>query len=398
MSGKSQLKTRRFLWLVIVICVVAIMAINLAFKKKLKTNSNQPGSHIITVQSKQEQTVLKFITTLAPKSIVNVSSRIDGVVKRRLFSYGQKVKQGDLLLTLTSDQLTKDYQETLSSYLSAKEQFQQQQASWQGTQELYKLGLEAEDKYRTEKRSFFEKRFQYYQKRKQITEIIKKTVDDKNSEKLAFDKLDYTDAKHLLEVLNEAHNELQVFSPATGSVMYPIEKGETKDTTPLIEGDPIKAKDVLVSIADMTGFSLSVSVNEMNILKLKKGQKVEVSGHAFADRTLRGVVDSLDKQGSQGSGGLPMFQVHIIVPNLTEVDRQRVLVGMSAEVSIKITSQTSLSVPFKAIVKRASKTGVMRVNAKGQASWTQVQTGSTQTNSVSITRGLKAGDKIVVPD
>ncbi len=58
----------------------------------------------------------------------------------------------------------------------------------------------------------------------------------------------------------------------------------------IIKGDQVKQGDVLAVIGDNDGLMVHIEVSEFNINQLKIGQKVQVTGAAFPNFILQGMI------------------------------------------------------------------------------------------------------------
>ena len=139
-------------------------------------------------------------------------------------------------------------------------------------------------------------------------------------------------------------------------------------------------------------------MNELTINQINAGQPVIITGIAFPDITLQGKVSRVDKQGLSASGGLPTFNVQVSAV-LTPAQQKVIHVGMSANIQMNLTDPPAISIPITAINETNSQTLVTIYDAQtGKLKQVPVQTGKTSETSVMITSGLKAGDRLVVPD
>ena len=150
---------------------------------------------------------------------------------------------------------------------------------------------------------------------------------------------------------------------------------------------------------------VSVSLNEIDIAKIKMGQKATLTFSAIDGLTITGTVTGIDTVGTVSSG-VVTYNVNI---NL-DVDDVRVKPGMSVSATIITnTAQDVLFVPNSAI-KTSNGTSYVEVfssplvtpaaGVQGSTSvvasnQVQVQVGLADDTSTEITSGLKEGDIIV---
>ncbi|WP_232220322.1 efflux RND transporter periplasmic adaptor subunit [Legionella tunisiensis] len=87
------------------------------------------------------QKTLYFSGTIQPLQESTLTSPMDAIVETMHYHYGQLVKKGDIVVTLNSTDLQRQYNDTLTEYLKAKDNFTVAKAKFIGTQELWDAGL-----------------------------------------------------------------------------------------------------------------------------------------------------------------------------------------------------------------------------------------------------------------
>jgi len=141
-------------------------------------------------------------------------------------------------------------------------------------------------------------------------------------------------------------------------------------------------------------------VSEIDINRVKPGQKAIVTSAALPGMTFKGLVKSVGSQArlANGGGGLATFPVTVIVPKLTPKQRKFIRVGMSAKIEISIANPKKIMVPIAAVKQKDGKITVTIVDASGQHKTVPVRTGrTTPMGMVVIESGIKSGEKIFVP-
>src|ERR1700733_4236782 len=94
---------------------------------------------------------LYFTGVIQPLYESTITSPMDAVVETLHYRYGQLVKKGDLVITLNSSELQKQYNSTLTDYLKAKDNFAIAEAKFNGTKDLWDAGLLSKNNYLSEK-------------------------------------------------------------------------------------------------------------------------------------------------------------------------------------------------------------------------------------------------------
>ena len=146
------------------------------------------------------------------------------------------------------------------------------------------------------------------------------------------------------------------------------------------------------SIAAGDEMTLSVNVDEMDILSIETGQKSTVTFDAIENKEYEGEITSIDKNGTT-SNGTTKYPVEI---TLTKEDSM--MSGMNASVTIT-TSEVSeaLLVPAAAVTEEGNTSYVYteKDSKTGELSGkTEVQTGDTDGTNIVITSGVSEGDTV----
>ena len=146
------------------------------------------------------------------------------------------------------------------------------------------------------------------------------------------------------------------------------------------------------SIASGEKMTLSVNVDEMDILSIKKGQKATVTFDAIENKEYEGEITSIDKNGTT-SNGTTKYPVEI---TLTKEDSM--MSGMNASVTITISEVSdALLVPAAAVTEEGNTSYVYtkKDSKTGELSGkTEVQTGDTDGTNIVITSGVSEGDTV----
>jgi len=135
----------------------------------------------------------------------------------------------------------------------------------------------------------------------------------------------------------------------------------------------------------------SITLNEVDIAKIKVGQKVDIILDALDDVTIEGEVAGVDATGTV-SQGVVSYSVKISFTT----DNESVKPGMSISTNIIIESVSDvLTIPNGAVKTVGGKSYVQVMNSKGGIERKTVETGITDDASIEIKIGLSEGDKVV---
>lgn len=335
---------------------------------------------------------LHFTGTVQPVRENTLTSSMDAVVEQMNFHYGQVVKKGDVVLVLNSTDLQKQYNETLTDYLKAKDSYSIAKAKFIGTQELWDAGLLSKNNFLSEKSGIDTARVTLMQATRKLTELLEK-MDDKNTQSVS--TLNLGDFDKVKKILTSSHNLIQLKAPSDGVLLYPPKSGEDK-TTRITVGSSIKSGQVIGLIGDLRGISIEIDVPEIDIDKIHPGMSATISGVAFGKHQLKGKLVAVNAQASNtSSGGLPSFTAVVEVNSLTAEQQPWIKVGMSAAIELNIDSNNQLIVPIAAVTREKGNSVVHVQLAKGSIEKRIITTGTAQADSVVVETGLKEGEVVV---
>lgn len=358
------------------------------------TSSSQQQS-IFTVAYTQDTQQLSFNGTIEPLANTSVTSPFVGNVTNRHFSYGQMLTAGQPLITIRSSDLEKTYQTALQSYLTAKQRFSEQQSEMQGNQILFKSGLISKNNYMQSLDQMQSAQLSFIMSKLQL-EALLSTV---NVNLDTIKKLSIAEIPDVAKALSQKVDQLTIKAPVGGIALH-----GSKDSSgdgngdPTKVGDQIKQGQTIVVIGNMSGLSINIKVDEISINQVKIGLPVIVSSPAFLGIKLHGKIKSISYQAQPSdSGGLPTFAVSVVVPKITDAERQFIHVGMNAKVSMVITQKEKIKIPIGAVTKIDGQKSVMLWNPKTKTSTkVDITTGEVGEDHVEVLSGLKPGDQLVI--
>lgn len=159
-------------------------------------------------------------------------------------------------------------------------------------------------------------------------------------------KLDIAANKQSLAELNEEEATVTtITAPITGKV-----------TTIHIDeaGQKVQSGAAIITITDYTELQSVIQVDELDVTKVKLGQKAEVALDAFEEMKIEGTVTEIADEGSS-QNGVALFDVTIQFPT-----QDGIRIGMSASAEITVESkQDVLMVPIEAIREAGSQKMVL---------------------------------------
>jgi macrolide-specific efflux system membrane fusion protein len=146
-----------------------------------------------------------------------------------------------------------------------------------------------------------------------------------------------------------------------------------------------------ITITNLTGLVVNTSVAEIDVSKVKTGQKATVTLNALPDKPIQATVSSINLTPTT-SGSVVSYGAQLALTSPPDGLRP----GQSASVVITVAeAQDALSVPAAA-VQTAGGTNLVTVQENGQNVTRQVQVGLRGESTVQITSGLTEGENVVL--
>lgn len=151
-----------------------------------------------------------------------------------------------------------------------------------------------------------------------------------------------------------------------------------------------------VQLVDTSQIKFTGLVDEIDILKIKAGQKATISVDAVPDKTFTGTVSFISPYGSKDTGNVVKFAVTIRL-DPTDVELKG---GLTATADIAISSvQNVLLVPISAITTTPAGAFVTVTNeATGQTEERKVVLGNQNYQFAEVLSGLKEGDSVIIEE
>jgi membrane fusion protein, multidrug efflux system len=154
-------------------------------------------------------------------------------------------------------------------------------------------------------------------------------------------------------------------------------------------GALVRPGEPVTTIDDLTVLKLDFTVPETALRALRNGLAIEASSTVFPGESFAGTVTAIDTRIDQSTRTLPVVAT-LPNPNL------RLKPGMFLTVRLQLdTRRDVVLVPEEALVPVADRQFVYAV-VDGKAVRRQVQIGARQGGMVEVTKGLAAGDSVIV--
>ncbi len=371
-----------------------------------KNNQPQTTYQTSTAQIGNLISSISATGTITSGNYSNITTKASGTVTKVYVTNGHTVRKGQKIADITLDDYAKERQTAAwVTYLEAKEtaleSVNQQAVSdiamWQARQDI----LDAQDAYDDMLADNTNPATHEAYTEGERTIIIKTLDQTKKAFTVAEAKysnskadISYANAKVASAYRNYQENSSTIVAPDTGLIsdlsLAPGLLLNANSSTSSTSGATIVSAQTVGKINNTTGQLIAtVNLTEIDVVKVKANQKVNLTLDAYPDHTFTGKVLAVNTSGSTNSG-VTNYPVTIILDPL-EVDIYPNM-AVSADIITDIITDVLL-VPSTAI-KGLTSTSV-DVLKDGSVSSVEVEIGQTNDSQTIVLSGLNPGDVVV---
>jgi len=412
---------------------------------------NQANKGVVTVQTSKvakQDDLVSVVTAsgeIKPTTYTNITAQGFGRITEILVREGDHIKKGDKLLLQDNVQADADVKAQDASINSTQSGVQAAEASFKATQSdltmqeanLEKAKLDYERGQGLYKDGLIPK--QDFDQRKTTYDAAVATVEASRArmqaQKAQLDQVrsQLDQSRAVLVHTKDILSKTTYVSPINGIVSYlPVRLGEY-----VVPGIQNANGSFLMTLSDMSVVTSEVKVDETDIVNVKIGQDADVTIDAVPGKVFKGKVTEIGSQAVLRSSGLATtqtttsnqeakdFKVVVTLDSPPENLRP----GLSTTAKIKTAERKNvIAIPIQALAVRSRKDlddaakngkkpgsvtlaappptapgdpkkdeiqGVFVVNGK-KAAFRPVETGISGVTDIEITKGIQAGDEIVV--
>ena len=376
---------------------------------------NGEAMRTLTVKHRRNSSSITLRGRLSPWREADVKAPVEGTVAAVHFGMGDVVAEGQMLLELDLSRLERRYQSARLKFVKAQENLAVLK-NWEKSPEmvkarrsftksrmsmdsrrsqmrksrfLFEQGLMAAAEFEDEEREFKSQLLDYESAEEELAAVWAK-ADEKAT---AAAELALETARAEMLTAREQLEENAVRAPFAGTVL-PALRGDKG----LAEGVRLRKGNTLFRIGDFSRIAASAAADEIDVIKLKAGQKVTVTGNAFPGLRLRGAVDSVSAEADPKQQRKAVFDVSVLLDELRPDVQAQLRPGMSAKLRIvTYDNPKALLVPLEAVRRRGGKHWLRVLDpASGEVEDREVGIGPTTLRRVEIASGLKPGEQVVL--
>ena len=360
------------------------------------------GKFTVMVTTSGELRARQFVQITAPPNAMQAGAyqmKISSIVPE-----GTVVRAGDVVAELDRSTLASKLNEVTLALQKAQAQFEQAMLDSALTlsaarENIHTLELGLEEKRLAKEQSVYEAptvrrqaEIDYEKAQRALdqarTDYTTKT--EQSRAKMREVGADLARQRSLLQVVQEVMAGFTIRAPSPGMVIYVKEWNGRKRTT----GSQVTSWDPgVATLPDLTQMESVTYVNEIDVRKIAVGQPVAITLDADPAKKLAGTVASVANVGEQRpNADAKVFEVRVTVAGTDTTLRPGMTTGNAIET---YTTDNALYVPIEAVNSEDGVAFVYRQSGGGAVKQ-EVVTGAMSDDEVTILRGLKNGDHVLL--
>ena len=378
----------------------------------------------VTMAPRRLVSTVSFVGRLAPLRVVRVTSRSAGKVGQVFFEYGAPVTAGEPLVALDTAEIHRRYRDARAVYLEAEDKVRELE-NWESGREITRarravtlaaMELESREsrlaetvllldqgvipasEHRAAEQQYEAQQMRHEAARQDLEAVLARG----DADAVGIARLRLLNAETRMHEVKQTLEGAVVTAPLSGVVLQPGHEGasgDDDDERPLAAGRLVSEGGYLLSVADLGELSVVGRIDEVDVVKVKPGQPVRVSGDAFPDLVFEGRIEHISLESRSKAGArVPEFDVTAAIERLDEAHLARLRLGMSANVTVVVRDEpAALLLPLDAVRGGTGNYRVLLRDKDGSAPReVPVEVGETTLYEVEILSGLEAGDEVIV--
>jgi len=334
--------------------------------------------------------------------VINSPGKVWGNIRIiKMVEEGTYVHPGDFLIQFDPAEFKERLREAENNLETAQANYESQLATIEKQRADLASQLEIE-RYNLQQMELQAKNAVYEaeNKRKEIEYALKKAqvafeqLQDKIESTRAINKAALKQAKLKVEQaelkVQQARDDLAqltIDAPTEGLVVYREIWGPSGREKVKVGASPWRNQPLL-EIPDNSQMKVEILVNEVDISRLARQQRVDIRLDAIADTSFTGRITTIANLAHQDrETEKKVFRIEAQI----EGADQRLKPGMSAQCRIIVAEiPDTLFVPLDAVLQRGEQVGVLDEDGD----FIPIQTGAANADFIVVTQGLQAGDAI----
>ncbi len=377
-----------------IISVVVVIVIGwFGFTRIFGTNSNKPTYQTATAE---KGTLVVTVTGSGQVSTSNngtISTLATGVVSKTYVKDGDQVKTGDKIADIDLDlQGRQNAQQALSSYQTAQNNLAAAQTA------MYTTQSDMFSKWNTFFNLATNGKYQNGDGTPNTTNRTLPEFTTADDDWLAAE----SKYKNQQNVVNQAQTALSsawfsyqqtsptIYAPISGTVAGLSLQAGSVIAASSNSNNTAQSATKIASVKTQALPMVSVNLTEIDIPKIKLGDKATITFDAFPDKTFTGNVISIDSAGVVVSG-VTNYPTVIKL----DTDDSAILPNMAATAAIITAIKDNVLLVPSAAVQTQNSSSFVRVLKNGKLTMVPVTTGLSSSTQTEIDSGLSEGDTVV---
>ena len=400
----------------IAVAAVLVLALGYFIFTKIKSSQSSKVTYKTSVAEKGSLiTTISASGTITSGSTTYITTGAVGTVKKVYVKNGDTVKKGQKLAEITLTDTSAETQTTAwNNYLNALENVKTAQANrtaadiqmWKDRQAV----LDAQEEYNNMIAGAWnpDTNIDYTYNEKAI---VSKSL-DLAKQTFTADETKYNDssseialASAKLEAALRSYQQVSstVYAPASGTLSnlilaegVVISDSSTSSITVSSGTDSTTNSQSVTAqkvgaIKDPKGqYQATLSLTEVDVTKIKSGQKVTLTMDAFPENTLTGTVLAVNTSGSVSSN-VTSYSVSVLLDN-TDLD---IYTNMAVSATIIISSKDDVIMVPSTAVKTTNGVSTVSILKDKVATKVTVETGDSNDTQTEIKSGISEGDVVI---
>jgi len=340
--------------------MMILLVSSCSVKRKGKKSNHELNKHII----EKGEIIVKLEETgeIQPIREIEIKSKVSGKIITFYVEEGDQVNKGDVIAQVEPDYNQAEYISRVKSNL-----------------ELAEIDLRNAKRNMNDKQKLFDQNF------------VSQIELDSYKDALAEAQINYNSALQQYELIKEIDTEgnvSNIVSTASGTVIQKlVEEGEmvVASTSSYSEGT------IIIKLAELDRMVVYSQINEIDIGKIRKNQKVKIQVDAYPYFQYQGKITKIAAMAADYNN-IKAFPIEIEILNVDEKLRP----GMTANVTIiGEKKQDIVVVPIRAIFSDSEGNDIVyKIKGDTLGGEVIVKTGINDFQQVEIIEGLAAGDTI----
>ncbi len=369
-----------------------------------KTATVTRGTFSTTVEATGEVQALQYESINAPSVLKERELRIWSIKITNLIDEGTKVQKGDFVASLDPSEVVeriKEVQENLSEYTLSKDNAVLDSAiSLMSYRDKIQSALyDITEKEITLEQSKFESKAiqRSAEIDLQLAQLtyqgaVRSLEKETNRHKLKIQRLNnrIIDTEKTINKLNRLKDELTIFSPSDGMIIYGRDHHNEKIK---VNGEVGPWTPTIATIPDLNTLVSEAVVKEVDIAKVKKGQAATILIDAFPNTVFKGEIIKIANIGEElQNTGMNGFSVMIKM----DTQNKKVLPSMTTTNKITTSSfKNELLLPREAIFGNDTIKYVFKKQG-GKIVKTFIETGGENETHMRIIGGVNEGEQVLL--